>query len=80
MINKLSQNIICKCCNRIAIFEIEELNVHLCNECSLRLYKSLAIEFVPRSIPNVIMRAEKMCLAKDREILQSDSNEVENSK
>ena len=58
----------CCLCNSNAEIDLHQLNgVFLCKNCALEIYKSLAKEFVPKAIPNVVLKANE----QKREVMKS---------
>lgn len=50
----------CSCCDSDADIFLHQMDgVFLCKKCALDIYKSLAVEFVPKAIPNVVLKAER---------------------
>ena len=49
----------CVFCGEGADLYIDEIHVTVCRKCGVALYKNLGEHFVPRAVPNVILRSEK---------------------
>ena len=56
---KLKGNAKCVFCGEGADLYIDGVHVTVCRRCGVSLYKSLGEHFVPRAVPNVILRSEK---------------------
>lgn len=56
---KLKGSAKCVFCGEGADLYIDGLHVTVCRKCGVALYKSLGEHFVPRAVPNVILRGEK---------------------
>ncbi len=50
----------CAICGEDAGLYIDVLDVTLCRKCGVNLYKELGVHFIPRAVPNVILRGEKL--------------------
>lgn len=48
----------CETCGNDADYYLDVLHVSLCKRCALELYRSLGERFIPRAVPNMILRAE----------------------
>ena len=56
---KLQGKAKCVFCGEGADLYIDEIHVTVCRKCGVALYKNLGEHFVPRAVPNVILRSEK---------------------
>ena len=56
---KLEGKTRCAECGENAELYLDVLDTPLCKKCGVKLYKELGIHFVPRAVPNVILRSEK---------------------
>ena len=56
---KLEGKTRCAECGENAELYLDVLDTSLCKKCGVKLYKELGIHFVPRAVPNVILRSEK---------------------
>lgn len=80
---KLDGKTRCAECGENAELYLDVLDIPLCKKCGLKLYKELGIHFVPRAVPNVILRSEKQdaplshLLYKDKEEKDVDKGKVE---
>ena len=59
---KLEGKTRCAECGENAELYLDVLDTPLCKKCGVKLYKELGIHFVPRAVPNVILRSEKQDL------------------
>ena len=83
---KLEGKTRCAECGENAELYLDVLDTTLCKKCGVKLYKELGIHFVPRAVPNVILRSEKQdaplshLLYKDKEEKGVDKGKVEDNK
>lgn len=83
---KLEGKTRCAECGENAELYLDVLDTPLCKKCGLKLYKELGIHFVPRAVPNVILRSEKQdaplshLLYKDKDEKGADKGKVEDNK
>ena len=83
---KLEGKTRCAECGENAELYLDVLDTTLCKKCGVKLYKELGIHFVPRAVPNVILRSEKQdaplshLLYKDKEEKGADKGKVEDNK
>lgn len=56
---KLQGKAKCVFCGEGADLYIDEIHVTVCRKCGVALYKNLGEHFVPRAVPNVILRSDK---------------------
>ena len=83
---KLEGKTRCAECGENAELYLDTLDTPLCKKCGVKLYKELGIHFVPRAVPNVILRSEKQdaplshLLYKDKEEKGVDKGKVEDNK
>ena len=81
---KLEGKTRCAECGENAELYLDVLDTPLCKKCGVKLYKELGIHFVPRAVPNVILRSEKQdaplshLLYKEEE--KKDKGKVEDNK
>ncbi len=66
----------CDVCTNDADFYVDGLDAAMCKDCALELYKSLGMHFIPRSIPNVILRSEKHVVAEVKQTENIDAEEI----
>lgn len=82
---KLEGKTRCAECGENAELYLDVLDTALCKKCGVKLYKELGIHFVPRAVPNVILRSEKQdaplshLLYKDNEEKGADKGKVEDN-
>ena len=82
---KLQGKAKCVFCGEGADLYIDEIHVTVCRKCGVALYKNLGEHFVPRAVPNVILRSEKQdaplshLLYKDKEEKGADKGKVEDN-
>ena len=82
---KLEGKTRCAECGENAELYLDVLDTALCKKCGVKLYKELGIHFVPRAVPNVILRSEKQdaplshLLYKDKEEKGVDKGKVEDN-
>ena len=83
---KLEGKTRCAECGENAELYLDVLDTTLCKKCGVKLYKELGIHFVPRAVPNVILRSEKQdaplshLLYKDKDEKGVDKGKVEDNK
>lgn len=83
---KLEGKTRCAECGENAELYLDVLDTPLCKKCGVKLYKELGIHFVPRAVPNVILRSEKQdaplshLLYKDKDEKGADKGNVEDNK
>lgn len=83
---KLEGKTRCAECGENAELYLDVLDSPLCKKCGVKLYKELGFHFVPRAVPNVILRSEKQdaplshLLYKDKEEKGADKGKVEDNK
>lgn len=83
---KLEGKTRCAECGENAELYLDVLDTPLCKKCGVKLYKELGIHFVPRAVPNVILRSEKQdaplshLLYKDQDEKGADKGKVEDNK
>ncbi len=83
---KLEGKTRCAECGENAELYLDVLDATLCKKCGVKLYKELGIHFVPRAVPNVILRSEKQdaplshLLYKDKDEKGADKGKVEDNK
>lgn len=82
---KLEGKTRCAECGENAELYLDVLDTTLCKKCGVKLYKELGIHFVPRAVPNVILRSEKQdaplshLLYKDKDEKGVDKGKVEDN-
>ena len=82
---KLEGKTRCAECGENAELYLDVLDTALCKKCGVKLYKELGIHFVPRAVPNVILRSEKQdaplshLLYKDQDEKGVDKGKVEDN-
>ena len=82
---KLEGKTRCAECGENAELYLDVLDTPLCKKCGVKLYKELGIHFVPRAVPNVILRSEKQdaplshLLYKDKDEKGVDEGKVEDN-
>ena len=82
---KLEGKTRCAECGENAELYLDVLDTPLCKKCGVKLYKELGIHFVPRAVPNVILRSEKQdaplshLLYKDKDEKGTDKGKVEDN-
>lgn len=82
---KLEGKTRCAECGENAELYLDVLDIPLCKKCGVKLYKELGIHFVPRAVPNVILRSEKQdaplshLLYKDNDEKGADKGKVEDN-
>ena len=82
---KLEGKIHCAECGEKAELYLDTLDTALCKKCGVKLYKELGFHFVPRAVPNVILRSEKQdaplshLLYKDKDEKGADKGNVEDN-
>lgn len=82
---KLEGKTRCAECGENAELYLDVLDTTLCKKCGVKLYKELGIHFVPRAVPNVILRSEKQdaplshLLYKDKDGKGVDKGKVEDN-
>ncbi len=66
----------CEGCGKEADYYLDVLHVPLCKRCALELYRSLGERFIPRAVPNMLLRAEERykSLAESAEISAEEIN------
>lgn len=57
---KLEGNARCAVCGERADLYIDVLDTTVCRRCGEEMYRQLGVHFVPRSVPNVILRSDKL--------------------
>ena len=83
---KLEGKTRCAECGENAELYLDVIDTALCKKCGVKLYKELGIHFVPRAVPNVILRSEKQdaplshLLYKDKEEKGADKGKVEDNR
>ena len=83
---KLEGKTRCAECGENAELYLDTLDTALCKKCGVKLYKELGIHFVPRAVPNVILRSEKQdaplshLLYKDNDEKGADKGKVEDNR
>lgn len=83
---KLEGKTRCAECGENAELYLDVLDTPLCKKCGVKLYKELGTHFVPRAVPNVILRSEKQdpplshLLYKDKEGKGADKGKVEDNR
>ena len=83
---KLEGKIHCAECGEKAELYLDTLDTALCKKCGVKLYRELGFHFVPRAVPNVILRSEKQdlplshLLYKDKDEMSADKGNVEDNK
>ncbi|MBR2056964.1 MAG: hypothetical protein IJ978_04805 [Clostridia bacterium] len=83
---KLEGKTRCAECGENAELYLDVLDTPLCKKCGVKLYKELGFHFVPRAVPNVILRSEKQdaplshLLYKDKDEKDADKGKVEDNK
>lgn len=65
---RIEGNRVCDGCEKNAEFYVNPKELYLCRSCALELYKSLGVFFVPRAIPNVVLRAERQAVLRVGEV------------
>lgn len=82
---KLEGKTRCAECGENAELYLDVLDTPLCKKCGVKLYKELGVHFVPRAVPNVILRSEKQdaplshLLYKDKDGKGVDKGKVEDN-
>lgn len=82
---KLDGKTRCAECGENAELYLDVLDTPLCKKCGVKLYKELGFHFVPRAVPNVILRSEKQdaplshLLYKDKDEKGEDKGKVEDN-
>ena len=82
---KLEGKTRCAECGENAELYLDVLDTALCKKCGVKLYKELGAHFVPRAVPNVILRSEKQdaplshLLYKDKDEKGVDKGKVEDN-
>ena len=82
---KLEGKTRCAECGENAELYLDVLDTALCKKCGVKLYKELGIHFVPRAVPNMILRSEKQdaplshLLYKDKDEKGADKGKVEDN-
>ena len=82
---KLEGKTRCAECGENAELYLDVLDTPLCKKCGVKLYKELGVHFVPRAVPNVILRSEKQdaplshLLYKDKDEKGMDKDKVEDN-
>ena len=82
---KLEGKTRCAECGENAELYLDVLDTTLCKKCGVKLYKELGVHFVPRAVPNVILRSEKQdaplshLLYKDKDEKGADKGKVEDN-
>ena len=56
---KLQGKAKCVFCGESADLYVDGLHIAVCRKCGVNLYKNLGEHFVPRAVPNVMIRNEK---------------------
>ena len=56
---KLQGKAKCVFCDEGADLYIDGIHIAVCRKCGVGLYKNLGEHFVPKAVPNVILRSEK---------------------
>ena len=83
---KLEGKTRCAECGENAELYLDVLDTTLCKKCGVKLYKELGVHFVPRAVPNVILRSEKQdaplsyLLYKDKDEKDADKGKVEDNR
>ena len=83
---KLEGKTRCAECGENAELYLDVIDTALCKKCGVKLYKELGIHFVPRAVPNVILRSEKQdaplshLLYKDKDEKGEDKGKVEDNR
>ena len=81
---RLEGKIHCAECGEKAELYLDTLDTALCKKCGVKLYKELGFHFVPRAVPNVILRSEKQDLPLShllyKEEEKKDKGNVEDNK
>lgn len=70
----------CETCGNDADYYVDVLHVSLCKRCALELYRSLGERFIPKAVPNMILRAEGKYKTLDEAIDISAEEIVNKSK
>ena len=82
---KLEGKTRCAECGENAELYLDVLDTALCKKCGVKLYRELGFHFVPRAVPNVILRSEKQdaplshLLYKDKDEKGTDKGKVEDN-
>ena len=82
---KLEGKIHCAECGEKAELYLDTLDTALCKKCGVKLYRELGFHFVPRAVPNVILRSEKQdlplshLLYKDKDEKGADKGKIEDN-
>ena len=82
---KLEGKTRCAECGESAELYLDVLDITLCKKCGVKLYTELGAHFVPRAVPNVILRSEKQdaplshLLYKDKDEKGADKGKVEDN-
>ena len=82
---KLEGKTRCAECGENAELYLDVLDTALCKKCGVKLYKELGIHFVPRAVPDVILRSEKQdaplshLLYQDKDEKGVDKGKVEDN-
>ena len=56
---KLQGRAKCGFCGDKAELYVDEIHIAVCRKCGVALYRNLGEHFVPRAVPNVMLRSEK---------------------
>ena len=56
---KLDGKARCTVCGGVATLYVDVLDTPICRKCGVEMYRELGTHFVPRAVPNVILRTEK---------------------
>lgn len=56
---KLQGKAKCAFCEESADLYVDEVHLTVCRKCGVALYKNLGEHFVPKAVPNVVIRNEK---------------------
>ena len=56
---KLDGKVRCAICGEDAGLYIDPIDISVCRKCGVTLYRELGTHFVPRAVPNVILRGDK---------------------
>ena len=56
---KLQGRAKCGFCGDKADLYVDEIHIAVCKKCGVALYRNLGEHFVPRAVPNIMLRSEK---------------------
>ncbi len=56
---KLEGETKCAICGEVAGLYVDVTDTPICRKCGVELYRELGVHFVPRAVPNIVLRSEK---------------------